>query len=312
MGRKLFKKNGYIYDEFGTPLKQYQSTSGDKSYAVIATCGHCGDGYYIPIMFPRFCQNAEVAVDSVRAIPRVKRDKRDFVLDVFEITDIESMFINCINDRDPYLKGFFNKDDRELQDRRIVRKDVLEELLKDNPKANVRELFSNYGIKTAEEYYGNQVLQRFFAPRLQGDKVVFAHKVNREELKQEYFKQNCIRFGLKKNNVAIISLYYQIYGEENPLGIKYKNGKFVYKDRWNKVFYYDIEEKYLSKMMEAGIVDEKGPIIPEPVIEEIVAETKPVQMVSAVEKFNRRFQKYVDKKKEKEVPPGGETQPNNQ
>ena len=297
MGRKLFKKNGYIYDEYGTPLRQYQSISGDKSYAVIAACGHCGDGFYIPIIFPRFCQDKQAAVDSVRAIPRVKRDKKDFVLDVFEITDIESMFLNCINDRDPYLKGFFTKDDKELQDRRIVRRDVLDELLKDNPKANLRELLTDYRIKTADEFYGNQVLQRFFAPIIQGERVVFVNNVNREELLEEYYKQCCIRFGLKKNNVAIISLYYQIYGEENPLEIKYANGKFIYKDKWNKIFYYDIEEKYLTKMMDAGIIDENGPIIKPEVEEEMFYSSKPMQMVSAIDKFNKRFKKFEEMKK---------------
>lgn len=312
MGRKLFKKNGYIYDEHGAPLKQYQSTSGDKTYAVIAICGHCGDGFGIPIMFPTFCQNTEAAIESVRAIPRVKRDKKDFALDVFEITDIESMFINCINDRDPYLRGFFNKEDKEILERRIVRRDVLEELLRHNSDANIKDLFNDYQIRTADEFYNNQVLQRFYAPRVQGNKVVYPKRVNTEELKEEYFKQNCIRFGLRKNNVAIISLYYQIYGEENPLGLKYRNGKFIYKDKWGNIFYYDIDEKYLSKMMEAGIIDERGPIIPESAIEEVVEEAKPVQMVSAIEKFNRRFQKYEDKKKEKSSSSNGGNQPNNQ
>ena len=312
MGRKLFKKNGYIYDEYGAPLKQYQSTTGDKNYAVIVTCGHCGHGYSILIMFPRFCQNAEAAIESVRAIPRVKRDKKDFVLDVFEITDIESMFINCINDRDPYLRGYFGKDDKEITDRRVVRRDVLEELLKNNPSVDVRELFDEYRIKTADEYYNNQVLERFFAPRIQGGRVVYPSKVNKEELKEEYFKQNCIRFGLNKNNVAIISLYYQMYGEENPLGIKYRNGKFIYKNKWGKIFYYDIEEKYLSKMMESGIVDENGPIIPESVIEKIIEETKPVQTISPIDKFKRRYNIYIEKNKKKETPSGSENQPNNQ
>ena len=126
MGTKLFRKNGYLYNELGVPVTLCQSTSGDRAYVVIAACGHCGDGFYIPIAFPRFCQSKEAAIESVKSIPRVKRDKKDFVLDAFEITDIESMFLNCINDRDPYLKGYFTKDDRELQDRRIVRQDVFD------------------------------------------------------------------------------------------------------------------------------------------------------------------------------------------
>ena len=110
----------------------------------------------------------------------------------------------------------------------------------------------------------------------------------------EYYKQCCIRFGLKKNNVAIISLYYQMYGEDNPLGIKYRDRKFIYEDRWHNIFFYEIDEKYLSKIINAGLVDERGPIIEQKVEEEVFVSSKPVQKVSAVDKFNRRFKKFEE------------------
>lgn len=301
MGSKLYNKNGYLYNARGSQLRQIWSDSDkNKAYAVIAMCGHCGDGYYIPIIFPKCCIDAESAIEAVKVIPKVKRNKKNVILDVFEISTLENMFLELVNDRDPYLKGFFTKDDKELLDRRVVYKESFLEVSKCEKNLSDIELVEIYGIKTADEYYNNQVLQRYFAPVLQGTRLIFPKKVaNRQEMMEEYYLQNCLRLGIRKNNVTIISLYYQMYGEDNPLGIHYKNKNFTYKDMHNNIFYFAIPEKHLHKLQEKGFIDGNLPV--RKVTEKAETENYKSDYDRgnvALSRFEKRYKKFEQKKAE--------------
>ena len=51
----------------GSPLKQI-SSDNDKRFAVITRCGHCGNGNFIPIMFPVYCKDIEAAIEVAMGI----------------------------------------------------------------------------------------------------------------------------------------------------------------------------------------------------------------------------------------------------
>ena len=55
MPSKNTKIDNRIVNEYGSTLLQIDYENA-KEYAVIVKCGHCGDGYYIPVMFSiRIC-----------------------------------------------------------------------------------------------------------------------------------------------------------------------------------------------------------------------------------------------------------------
>ena len=56
MGKKIFIKpdeeNNYIYDRHGGCIgRMLDENNEGKQFVLIVKCGHCGTGYYIPIIF---------------------------------------------------------------------------------------------------------------------------------------------------------------------------------------------------------------------------------------------------------------------
>ena len=79
MPSKNTKIDNRIVNEYGSTLLQIDYENA-KEYAVIVKCGHCGDGYYIPVMFSISAPDIDTAIQCVKTYPKVQRDKKDAVL----------------------------------------------------------------------------------------------------------------------------------------------------------------------------------------------------------------------------------------
>ena len=78
-------------------------------------------------------------------------------------------------------------------------------------------------VKTAEEYDEDCVVERFCAPRWQGEKLVYPQNINMREMLDEFFKQKVRIYGCDGGFLTLMCLYYEIYGVNNALGIKYNS-----------------------------------------------------------------------------------------
>ena len=287
MSSKVSRDDKYLIDKFGSRITRLHSEN-DKRFAVIVRCGHCGDGNFIPIMFTVLCKDIYTAIEAVKTNPRVQRDKEDVILAAFEITEHEQFFIEAINDHDPYLRGMHRKDDDQILDRRVY---AFNDKHSINSAYNKR--LDERIIKTADEYRPYYVLERTFAPRRQGNKIVPATtRINKDELLKEFFKASCIRFSIKQGNPFMLCLYYQQYGKNNELGIKYETGYLhFYSDGKKRTFEVPDE---MCVFMDAKIAEEKQQ---EKLQRERVeySSLKPSKRMSNTEKFYSRMQKHYQK-----------------
>lgn len=76
-----------------------------KYYEVECKCGHTGSRrFYIPIKFPVKAYSKTEAAKKGKLIPRCKRDHKDCILNVKEISFVEYIDLQKLNNIDPYLK----------------------------------------------------------------------------------------------------------------------------------------------------------------------------------------------------------------
>ena len=285
MANKMIRDGNFLRDRHGGVFASLGSDEDEKKcYAVIVKCGHCGDGFYIPIMFTTKANNVHTAIRDIKMTPRVKREKSDCVLDAFEISELEKFVIDAINDHDDYLKGFVEKDSLKMEDRRI---------------ATFWEDESD--LKTAEEYHYYDVLARAFAPRYVGSNLIVPTRINRKELLQEFFKIAAVRYGFKREDPFFPMLYFLQYGEENDLGIKFEDNSILYNFK-NEEFIYPLKDNMLKYVEKYGIkVSEKKE-------DYYSVNAEDVKAPSAIDKFNARFRKFkqmsVEKQKNEETQPG--------
>ncbi len=301
MSQKNFKKDGVLYDSKGAIVSNLHAEE-NKNFAVIARCGHCGRGYYIPVLFSVYCKDIYAAIERVKAIPRVKRDQKDVIIDAFEITQLEDHLINSISDRDSFLKGFYDKDSPEIQARRLMISSRVEDVFNENidiPETELKEM-----IKTADTFDETFVLQRQFAPIIQGNRITYSSRYDRKQLIEDYFTQAVLRHGVRKANVYFMSMYYQIYGKNNKLGLVFDNGWFVFRGKDGKLHSYAVDDVYYQKLVESGVF-ERDKIVEE---EKPLFENGQTKQVSAIDRFNRRMSRYNEKRNNdlKEKQPGEE------
>ena len=76
-----------------------------KYFLVTAMCGHVGKLKYIPKNFAVFASNAPEASQLVKTFPRVKRHRKNAILECVEITYEQYLVQRDINRRDPYLNA---------------------------------------------------------------------------------------------------------------------------------------------------------------------------------------------------------------
>lgn len=277
MAAKLHKREGYLISQTGGLIDNIRSDN-DKCYAVIVECGHCGNGFYIPIMFTERCKDIKSAIEAVKTKPMVKRDRKDCVLEAFEITLFEKFFIESINNHDPYLKGCLKKDSDEINERRVMSEEL----------ANTMQE-SEYGycnLKTADEYNKNYVLESYFAPYFLGSDLIFPKKANKKQLLHDFFQRATIRYGLLKESPFFMTLYYQLYGKDNDLKIV-KDGNCFYYKKFGENIVCEIPDSLIE------FVESNEQTQEEPEREEFFSGVQ-LQRKSQTERFNERFKKYQE------------------
>lgn len=262
-GNFLRNNKGGVYYSLGSDEDE------KKCYAVIVKCGHCGDGYYIPIMFTTKSNNVHTAIEDIKMTPRVKREKQDCVLDAFEISELEKFIIDAVNDHDDYLKGYVEKDSWRMEDRRIA-----------------SFMSEDADVKTADEYHYYDVLARAFAPRRVGSELIVPTRINRKELLQEFFRCAAIRYGYKREDPFFPMLYYMQYGEENDMGIKFENNTLSY-DFKNESFSYPIKENVLKYFERFGVNESE-----KKKEEYYSGKFEDSKAPSAIDKFNARMNRF--------------------
>ena len=275
MANKKVRDGDFLRDENGGACFSLgRAEDKNKCYAVIVRCGHCGDGYYIPIMFTTKAINVKSAIEDIKMTPKVKRDKVYCVLDAFEISELEKFIIDAVNDHDDYLKGYVEEDSWRMEDRRIA-------MVFDD----------GMNVKTADEYHYYDVLARAFAPRRVGSELIVPTRINRKELLQEFFRCAAIRYGYKREDPFFPMLYYMQYGEDNDMGIRLKNNTISF-DFKNESFNYPVSEKVLKYFERFGVSEQA-----KKKEEYFSGKYDDVKVPSAIDKFKARmdrFKKYQE------------------
>lgn len=270
----------------------------EKYFAVVVKCGHSGRGFYTPIMFQIVAKNMEDAKQFALQTQRVKRDESGAILLCMEVSQEEALLIEKINDHDPFLRSTrLDGDDGLIIERRIVEDYIVEanqgQRFLDKMNRDKRKKVADHGmvdIKTADDYHESYVLQRAFAPILRGGKYVCKRTVNKRDVLDEYLFVQTIRLGFKGKKMSVISLYLQIYGPDNPLGIRYKDGIISYKYN-GEVVKMETGEK-IAKYIETAFkkFDTKKKYIA--TVEEIERiDSATTGGMSALDKFNARMAK---------------------
>lgn len=260
-------------------IKYYPDVDGNlKYYAIAVKFGHCGNGYFIPIIAAVSAKNKEYAVDIAKNIGGVKHTNKYCILGMKEITKAEHGLLIHINDCDPYIRADDAKTVEDLYSRRVIMKETLSKL-----KEKHAEDIGHLTIKTRDDYEDKYVLQRFLAPYYVGkekENLLFPGELNMKQVLDEYYYFNVLELGIKQGRVNALAMYYQIYGDDNNLGISYKNGYMYYTDengdeQRSKI--PDTMYKYLDNMERV-----KKPLIVDSIDES-------VRVSSAREKFERRY-----------------------
>ena len=276
--------NDVIYDVrtgCGTIFDKKHDT--DHNYAFLLKFGHCGSGYFIPILTVISAKSPELAVKIAKNMSGVKKTNNYSVLAMKEIDEITAKALQHINDCDPYLYLPKSNMIPNLYERRVIMEEaVIEEPGRKNTRHDGgRKIFD---IKTADEYARKYVLQRYTAPVLVGDKYVFPKKFKLERIIDDHIFYNTIILGLKRGKVNALSWYYQLYGENNKLGIKYNKGVITYKNTYGENIEVDVPDEIVGYLDDAKV---KFSMLPEENKPEILDVTIP----SAKERFYKRYKK---------------------
>ena len=285
-----------------------EENADTKYFAVIAKCGHVGNGYFIPICFAVMAKDLDSAIKLVKERSRVQRDLKDCILAACEISAQEFYLINFHNDHDAYLRtNYADEDFGHIERRRIISPELLHDVLNNNEyrtKVGTRQLKTPLleEIKTADKYLDYQTLQKAFAPQLYGDKYVYQTKVNVRELLDLYLGEISVLQGILKNKAHPLVLYYQIFGEGNELGLTYQYGELKYRSLNGKMVYVPTSDAEREHIENSQFVRAKQ-VKPEINFDNV--EYKPT--TSARDKFNRRMQKHQElagKQTKPETEPG--------
>lgn len=296
----------------GAVCQIHSDSEEDKCFAAFVKCGHCGEGYFIPIILTAICKDLEAAKEIVINTPRVKKYAKGSIIDVFEISYTEFRFIHEVNNgHDSYLNPDFNHDSKVsdvVQGRRIILN-----VPKVSKKSRfVRDQEDMRTVKTQQDYDQLwNMFERNFAPIYVGDKLVFPN-VNRQKAMHDYYKSATIRFGINKDDPTLMVLYYLLFGKDNDLGISL-NGSYVsyMKDRKGvpKKVTIAIPER-LEKKFNNFLEKHDGILSCKPINDsrskevkwDTVAEDKELKSkrMSQVDKFNARFNKFKQKSQNKE------------
>jgi len=225
-----------------------------KSYLVIAQGGHCGDGYFIPMLSWLAGRNKKEAIEQINTRARVKKGKKFAILYVNRILLDEGILVEMINNYDQYLtsSNIYN----EEKTRRLNIPTMVERY-NSSQFTNKRIKYDNVDsvnyIKTAESFSEDYPIQRHIAPYYDGSKYVYKKEIDVHEMLREYFtvsvkniamkglaelsdlerkvinkpsEESKKKYEYKKREYEVhmqemMLLYYKLFRKDNPLGIVY-------------------------------------------------------------------------------------------
>ncbi len=294
--------------------KRRNRGEGARFFAVIAECGHCGDGYYIPGLFVRSGYDEAAVREEVSFIPKVKSNKSSCIRGSFEISELEYFFINKLNKCDPYLEHSKSmKDDPEQFDRR----NMIEFKAKDLVSKGQDPM--EHGLRTAEMFATEHVLERYCAPQINArGQIEYPRGVNKNQFLSEFFteKTKAIieKYKPRRDKVDsfkedrkylldILTFYLEVFGLDNPLGIIYQDkvngtgGDVTFKDKSGVVMTLGLQGLNYEDLTEAlkghkgNPYEEKSKSISGDVSAHDVGWTSGETQKSAsrIDKFNQRF-----------------------
>lgn len=88
--------------------------NGQKYYAVHCRCGHVGLKHYVEIVFAVMANSRKEAAKKARGFARVKHNKKNAIIDCYDITREEYEALIEVNKNDPYLKC------KNIQEQRLI------------------------------------------------------------------------------------------------------------------------------------------------------------------------------------------------
>lgn len=288
----MINSNLYYVEKKGSVLFYGRDESNSKYYAIAVKCGHCGSGYFVPIILPICARDMDNAIEIAKNTGRVKRDLKDCVLGAIEIDWIEYCLLEMYNNNDYYITARNHRDvyTSHVENRRILGKETLE-LGPKYFKNNSNIIRDEYDVKTADMFRPDQVLQRYFAPIYYGKKLVYPKHVNMRNLLEDYHYYSTKKLGMGKKKAVILSLYLEMYGEDNALGIGYSNGKMNFVNESGEFKEVELNprsavlvEKFLSEHKK----DEN--LIVEGISSEETEDTI-YKSLTPIEKFKKRLEK---------------------
>ncbi|MBQ7453027.1 MAG: hypothetical protein IJS68_02030 [Clostridia bacterium] len=219
-------RQGVLMTPSGSVEKLIDENKNCKLFGMVVMCGHCTTGHYIPILFSVIAPNMQDAIEKAKHFPRVKFKDNvknpNAILAAYEITPTESKILFTINDHDPYLTEMKNsKGEQQFVDREVINPNYISKIstIKDGHRIVVP--------KYSDEYDNKHVLQRFFAPIKQGDKMVYRKAPRKEELLYEYFSEALKDLPISPDVTTALASYLYLYGEPNKMGLSYKDGQMV-------------------------------------------------------------------------------------
>lgn len=280
-------KDDLMYDtKTGSAFLNIHNENGKELFAVVVMGGHCGNGYFIPHMLNIAAACEEDAINSAMKAGRVKKNAKNKILACSKINHIEFRAIEHINDCDPYHYAEDNRTNiSDLEERRIVVEGAKDWRDVEGGKKFKRKV-SIDEIKTADMYDDKYVLQRYFAPYMYGDKLVYPRKVNFRDMLDEFLYYNTIEIGIKRGKIHALSYYYQLYGENNNLNIKYGDGVLSYTNQFGEeveVVVSDFMKEHLDKAKQQFVQ----------IKQEENVELKKIKMMTQREKHFKRYEKYM-------------------
>lgn len=88
---------------------------GKKYFEVVAKCGHVGRRSCIMIHFAVMAYNGKHAAAEVKGYKRVKRDHKNCIQSVAEISFAQFMTLRAKNDADPYLHCKSKRQQKQIE-----------------------------------------------------------------------------------------------------------------------------------------------------------------------------------------------------
>ena len=236
MGKEILKTEEVASKRLATDESKIYKTAEQprkKFYIVLARGGHCGRGYFVPMVYRAVAYNKKEAISKARDIPRVKHDQQGGVILAEETNFLEFMFVSILNDHDPYL--ITNDSYSENLKERRVRSPLFIDGRINSAIIEGKDINKQYccdinNIKTAEEYADDYPLQQALAPRLENGVYVFPKNIDFHNALKKYYTATIKNLFIPKilENEAIVKEVERakILGEEISQEKLYAYGKY--------------------------------------------------------------------------------------